>query len=113
MKQFRATQNTPQYGPQTLIVRFVGKLIFIKGLQESSKYVQKLIDDFEKRGASVMKGNGGWIRVDIIKDNKDVILGPIVLDIDEMSNDEIEGGLYEFFSTKYRAAKFLVQEIEE
>jgi len=113
MKQFKATQNTPQYGPQSLILRFIDKLIFMKGNQESAKYVDKLISDFEKKGASVLKGNGGWIRIDIIKDNKFVKLGDIEIDLEEMSQDEIEQNLYKFFSKKYKEAKFLVQEIIE
>jgi len=112
MKQFKATQNTPQYGPQSLHVRFIGKLIFIKGLQNSTDYVNKLIADFERRGASIIKGNGGWIRIDIIKNNSTVKLGDIEIDMEEDDEKIIEQKMYDFFSKKYAEAKFIIQEIE-
>jgi len=113
MRQFKATQNTPQYGPQSLYMRLIGKYIFMKGAQNSTKYVDKLIQDFEKKGATIIKGNGGWIRVDIIKDNDLVKLGDVEFNPKETSKEETEGILYDFFSKKYREAKFLVQEVLE
>ena len=113
MKQFKATQNTPQYGPQSLYMRFVGKIFFMKGAQDSTKYVDKLIVDFEKKGASILKGNGGWIRIDIIKSNSLVKLGKVEIDIEESTDEEIETHLFNFFFTKYREAKFMVQEVTE
>lgn len=113
MKQFKATQNTPQYGPQSLHARFIGKVFFLKGAQNSVKYVDKLIDDFGRRGASILKGNGGWVRVDIIKDIPVVKLGDVTLDIEESTPEEIETFLYNFYVKKYTEAKFVVQEIVE
>ncbi len=60
-----------------------------------------------------MKGNGGWMRIDIIKDNKFVKMGDIEIDTEEMSQEEVEQNLYNFFFKKYREAKFLVQELIE
>ncbi|RKX63961.1 MAG: hypothetical protein DRP42_07105 [Tenericutes bacterium] len=113
MKQFKATQNTPEYGPQSLHMRLVGKLIFIKGAQNSTKYVDKLIEDFERKGAVIVKGNGGWVRIDIIKDHAVVKLGDVELDVEESSDEVIEEVLFDFFFQKYTEAKFLVQEIVE
>jgi len=113
MKQFKATQNTPQYGLQSLHARFIGKLMFLKGAQNSTKYVDKLITDFEARGASIMKGNGGWIRIDIIKENIVVKLGDVEIDREEDSEEEVEQKMYDFFSKKYREANFLIQEVVE
>jgi len=111
MRQFRATQNTPQYGPQSLYMRFIGQYIFMKGAQESSKYVTKLISDFEKRGANILKGNGGWMRISIIKGHDIVKIGDVEIIPEEMTDEEIEGHLFDFFSSKYKAAKFMIQEI--
>jgi len=83
----------------------------MKGDNISGDYVDKLIADFEKRGASILKGNGGWMRIDIIKDNEVVKLGDVEFEQAEKSDKEIEDILYTFFSKKYREAKFLVQEI--
>ena len=113
MKQFKATQNTPQYGPQALHIRFIGKIMFIKGVQNSTEYVDKLITDFEKRGASIIKGNGGWIRIDIIRNNSLVKLGDTEIDVEESTQEEIEEVMYNFFAKKYAEAKFLVQEVVE
>jgi len=113
MRQLKATQNTPQYGPQSLYMRIIGKLIFMKGAQDSTKYVDKLIADFEKRGATILKGNGGWIRIDIIKSHELVKLGEDEIEQAEMTPEEIENILYKFFTKKYKEAKFLVQEVLE
>ncbi len=56
MRQFKATQNTPQTGVQSLYMRFVGKLFFMKGAQGSLDYVNKLIADFHKKRSSYSKG---------------------------------------------------------
>ena len=85
----------------------------MKGVQNSTDYVNKLIADFEKKGASIVKGNGGWMRVDIIKDTPTVKLGDVTFEPKEKTPEEIEVILYEFFFKKYREAKFLVQEIIE
>ena len=113
MKQLKATQNTPQYGPQSLFLRIIGKLLFMKGAQDSTKYVDKLIQDFEKRGASINKGNGGWIRIDIIKSHELVKLGDAYIEQEKMTDEEMETILYNFFFKKYKEAKFLVQEVIE
>ena len=112
MRQFKATQNTPQTGVQSLYMRFVGKLFFMKGAQGSLDYVNKLIADFTKRGALIQRGNGGWIMVDIIRDHVTVKIADIIIDQEEMSPEEIEGHMCEFYMKKYAEAKFLVQEIE-
>jgi len=111
MRQLKATQNTPQYGPQSLFLRIIGKYLFMKGVQSSTKYVDKLLVDFEKRGATITKGNGGWIRIDIIKSHESVKLGDDYITQKEMTDEEIENILYNFFSKKYSEAKFLVQEV--
>ena len=85
----------------------------MKGVQDSTKYVDKLIADFEKRGASILKGNGGWMRIDIIKDIEYVKLGDKSIIQSEMTEQEIEDTLFEFFFKKYKEAKFLVQEVLE
>jgi len=113
MRQFKATQNTAQYGPQSLYMRLVGKFIFMKGAQESSAYVNKLIKDFESKGAIIVRGNGGWMKVDIIKSNEIVKLGDVAFAQAEKTPEEIENILYDFFTKKYRQAKFLVQEVEQ
>ena len=113
MKQLKATQNTPQYGLQSLHLRIMGKLLFMKGAQNSTKYVDKLIADFEKRGASITKGNGGWVRIDIIKSHENVKLGDAYIEQNEMNDEEIENILFDFYKRKYAEAKFLVQEVIE
>ena len=113
MKQFKATQNTPQYGPQSLHMRIIGKIIFLKGVQNCTEYVNTLIEDFEKKGASIIKGNGGWMRIDIIRDNKEAKLGDDFIEPDEMTDEQMEDILFNFFTKKYREAKFLVQEVLE
>ena len=113
MKQLKATQNTPNYGPQSLYLRIIGKFIFMKGVSESTKYVDKLIDDFKKRGAVIMKGNGGWMRIDIIRDAEVVKLGDVEFNPTEIPAEETEAILFAFFFKKYQEAKFLVQEVLE
>jgi len=95
------------------IFRIIGKILYMKGAQDSTKYVDKLIQDFEKKGASINKGNGGWIRIDIIKSNELVKLGDAYIEQEKMTDEEIETILYNFFFKKYKEAKFLVQEVIE
>lgn len=111
MRQFRATQHTTQYGAMSLHLRFIGKHIFMKGVQNSSHYVDKVIKDMRSKGAVVQKGNGGWMRIDIIKDNELVKLGDIEFNPKEQGPEAIEDILYNFFSKKYAEAKFAVQEV--
>lgn len=85
----------------------------MKGNSESTKYVDKLIADFKKMGAVIIKGNGGWMRVDIIKDAELVKLGDVEFNPKEIPAEETEVILYDFFAKKYREAKFLVQEVLE
>jgi len=113
MRQLKATQNTPQYGPQSLYLRVMGKILFIKGRRESTAYVDKLITDFEKKGATIIKGNGGWVRIDMIKDHKSAKLGDAYIIQGEQTDKEMEDILFDFFFKKYREAKFLVQEVLE
>jgi len=89
----------------------MGKILFLKGRRESTAYIDKLINDFEKKGASIIKGNGGWVRVDIIKDHERVKLGDAYIEQNEQTDEEIEGILFDFFFAKYREAKFMVQEV--
>jgi aspartyl-tRNA synthetase len=79
------------------------------------KLVELKVDyqDFEKKGASIIKGNGGWIRIDIIKSNELVKLGDAYIEQEKMTDEEIETILYNFFFKKYKEAKFLVQEVIE
>jgi len=111
MREFRATQHTPQHGALTLHVRFIGKNMFMKGTQSSSQYTQQVINDLESRGATIKKGNGGWVLIDIIKDHELVKLGDIEFHPKEAKEEDIETILFDFFLTKYREAKFAVQEI--
>jgi len=111
MKQFRATQHTPQHGAMSLHLRFIGKLIFMKGIQNSSSYVDKIITDMKNKGALIRKGNGGWVLIDIVRDNEVVKLGEIEFHPKEATEESIELILFDFFSTKYREAKFAVQEV--
>ncbi len=50
--------------------------------------------------------------VDIIRDHVTVKIADIIIDQEEMSPEEIEGHMCEFYMKKYAEAKFLVQEIE-
>lgn len=83
----------------------------MKGVHGSEAYVDRLIADFEKRGAIILKGNGGWMKIDIIRNHDLVKIGEVEIVQEDMSDEEIEGHLFDFFSNKYREAKFLVQEI--
>lgn len=94
-------------------MRFIDKFIFMKGAQGSSQYVSNLIADFEKKGASIVRGNGGWMKIDIVKNNELVKLGDVEFEPKEISQEEIESHLFNFFFKKYQEANFLVQEIEE
>lgn len=112
MKQFRATQTTTQYGAMHLHMRFMGKLIFMKGNHGSRDYVQKMIDDMRKKGAVILMGNGGWMRIDIIRSQEYLKLGDVEIDVTEASTEAIEESLYNFFAEKYIAANFTVLEVK-
>jgi len=112
MREFKASQNTSQYGPQSLYMRFIGKRFFMKGAKGSLDYVNKLITDFEKKGALIVRGNGGWIMIDIIRDHNTVKIADILIDQEQMSPEEIEGYMCDFYIKKYVEANFIVQEIE-
>lgn len=85
----------------------------MKGVDNSSSYVDQLISDFESRGASVIKGNGGWMRIDIVKDHSLVKLGDYEIDQEEMDDEEMENNMFNFYNGKYKEAGFIVQEIAQ
>ena len=113
MKQFRATQHTPQYGPMALHLRFIGKHIFMKGVQNSTQYVDKVIKDMRNKGAIVQKGNGGWMRIDIIKDHDIVKLGAVEFNPKIVGEDMSEKILFSFYTEKFAKAGFAVQEVKD
>lgn len=112
MRQFKATQITPQYGPLSLYVRFIGKFIFMKGQNSTKDYVNKIIKQMRDKGAVISYGNGGWIRIDIIRDLEIIKLGDYEITQD-MNYEQIEDTFFEFYKKKYMEAKFVVQEIIE
>ncbi len=113
MRQLKATQFTPQYGAMTLHIRFVSKYIFLKGSQTSTKYVDHIIENMKKKGAIIHKGNGGWVSVDIIKNNEQVKLGDVEFRPNECTAADIENILCTFYTKKFTEAKFAVQEVIE
>lgn len=112
MRQFKATQITPQYGPMSLYVRFIGKLIFMKGQNSTKDYVNKIVEQMKDKGAIITYGNGGWIRIDIVRDLETVKLGDYEITQD-MDDGLKEDTFFEFYKKKYSEAKFVVQEIIE
>lgn len=85
----------------------------MKGQHGSSQYVQNIIKNMEQRGAIITKGNGGWIRIDIVRDHESVKLGDAEIIQEEMDDGQIEDILFDFFSKKYKESKFIVQEVEQ
>ena len=97
----------------SLHLRFIGKHIFMKGVQNSSHYVDNVIADMRNKGAIVQKGNGGWMRIDIIQDHEVVKLGEQEFNPKEVSEETVEEILYNFYAEKFTQAKFAVQEVRD
>ena len=110
MKTLKATQFNPSAGKVQIFCRIDGKFIYFKF--NSNQYASQMIAQMKNKGADIQLGkHNTWIRIDIIKDNDFVQFGDVELNIKEMSNEQIEDFLVNFYKQKYEESKFQVEVI--
>lgn len=109
MRQIRCKQHTA-HGLSEIYVRFINSLIFIK-FQKWGPEAEQMVQTLENAGAKIEKGESNWIKVNIFGENNFAKIGDVVIDIKEDQVDKIEGRLCEFFTKKYKDAKYTVEDL--
>ena len=93
--------------PQTTAVyRFIGRIVYMK--MNNLEYAQPLIDKIVQKGGKV-ETNKGWIRADIIGDNKIVRFGQYEINVDTQSETEIQNMFVEFFTAILKQSGFICE----
>lgn len=102
MKQLLFEKDTPQ-GKVKGVLRVIGKYLFFKF--NNNQYSQQIIQQMSHKGALITQGNG-WLRIDIIKQNKLVKLGELFINLELDSEEEVENKLFQFYTQKYAQGGF-------
>lgn len=106
MKQLIFTQENPQFGKVKLVLRFAGKLIYLKF--NDNQYSQQMISQFAAKGAEV-KVRKDWVQINIFTGQELVKLGEKEFNINETSDEEIEVILSDFYKFQYEKAGFVLE----
>lgn len=107
MIELRAYQNNPQQGEINILMRFDGKLIFLKTSQAPQK--NQMIEQLRAGGASIEESSTGWLKINMFHTHKFAKFGPYEIDVDGTPEDLIEKQLSTFYQSKYMQAKFDVR----
>jgi len=110
MKQIRATKNTPQ-GIAVVLMRFIGKDIFIKKKKGSPEAIN-LINQYRQKGIKVWESRE-WIRIDLLGDETLIKLGQNEIDFKDMTEEEKEKTLADFYIDIYKKGGFIVETQDE
>lgn len=99
--------NNSQFGLVQVVLRFVGKDIFIKS--NINAQAKALIEQFKNKGAEVeWNKDFTWCRVNLFKINPVIRLGEYELDCEEDTDALIEDSFAKFYKSKYEEAHFEV-----
>lgn len=109
MKQLTFTQDNPQFGKVKIILRLIGRLIYLKF--NDNQYSNQIISQFEAKGARVKRGKG-WIQINLFEGKDIVKLGEKEFNINETSEEEIEVILSDFYKFQYKKANFVLESEE-
>jgi hypothetical protein len=108
MIQINAIKNVPN-GIARITMRFIGKNIFIRKKENSPESIN-MINKFKQSNVRLWESRE-WIKIDMLGDNEAIKIGDDFLDKD-MSEEEMEKNLSNFYIQKYKQGGFIV-EIQE
>jgi len=105
MIQINAIKNFPN-GIARITMRFIGKNMFIRKKENSPESIN-MINTFKNKGLRLWESRE-WIKIDLLSDNEAIKLGDDFLDKD-MSEEEMEKTLSNFYIQKYKQGGFIVE----
>jgi hypothetical protein len=94
------------------VIRIIGKLLYFK--VNNLQYSSQVISQLESKGAKIrVSPRSSWIEANIFGDNKIVKISGKEIDLDNITNEEIEDFLYKFYLIQYTKAGFKCEGIED
>jgi hypothetical protein len=110
MKEFQAQTYSPTHGQLNIHMRIIGRKIYLK--TSTSEPARQMIDKLREGGAQIFEGTKGWIEIDMFVLSSCVRLGGKEFDIEEISVEELENILFNFYTSKYREAHYEIKVIK-
>jgi hypothetical protein len=105
MKELRFVKNTGQ-GMVDGTLRVILKFLYFR--YKDSAQNKQIIENFRSKGVKVWEGRG-WIKIDLIGDNEVFKLGTNEYIVSELTDEEIEEILFNFYKTEYTKMGFFVE----
>ena len=90
----------------TVVYRFDNKDIYIKTNNLAAG--KQLMAQIQSKGGKITEGKV-WIKADIFRDNKEVKMGGIIMNLNAMGADEIEEQMFNFFKGFLEQSGFKVE----
>lgn len=106
MRELKAYQENPQYGPMTVTMRLDGQTIYLKSSNTPQK--NQMVAQLKAGGALIEESSAGWIKIDMFNTHKFAKFGPYEIDSEEETQENIEEKLLQFYKDKYEQAHFNV-----
>ena len=104
MIELKFRQNNSQLGEVKLIMRIIGKVMYIKTNNE--QYSEQMLQQLSSRGAKIMRGRG-WLRINMFSDENELVkLGNKEFNHKIDPEEHIEKIIADFFTQKYIEAGF-------
>ena len=105
MRQLKFKKQTTQ-GLIDGILRVHEKYIYIK--YNDTTQTKQVIAEFRKKGVSIEEGKG-WLKIDLLGDNKTIKLGDWYIDLEEDDMNKVEEKLFQFYINQYNQMGFYVE----
>ena len=110
MKELKAYQNNPQYGPMTIHIRIDGQIIYLKSSNTPQR--NQMMTQLRQGGATIEESDAGWLKIDMFAIHTNAKLGTYEVDTEEETQEAIEEKLAKFYHSKYTEANFAVTIIQ-
>ena len=91
-------------------LRILNRFLYFK--YANNTQLKSIIENFRAKGIKVQEGLG-WIKVDLIGDNEIFKLGSNEYNINEVTDEEIENILFNFYLEQYKKLNFIVEVKDE
>lgn len=80
------------------VMRIIGKLVYLQ--VNNQEQLNQITFQLEKKGAKIIQGRG-WVQIDMFNNNQFVKINNKEFDVNETTDEEVEGILFEFFMKQY------------
>jgi len=108
MRELTCTQQSPQHGFISIVLRFHNREMFMK-FGKDNPTMNQMIEQMKMKGARIIRGNG-WYRINLFPNQTLVKLGAVEFNVQEISTEDLEEIMFNFYYDNYLRAKFTVKE---